>query len=665
MNVHSFIEPSRHVFKPILVDDSIVAIEESGGSVFLTAGGQRIARHTELIVAAGAGVCLLIGWLITRTGGPEPLRHLFVVLVFAIAGIPALSSVWEKISRFQIDIDLLMLLGACLAAYVGSPFEGALLLFLFALSGGLESYALRRTQNAITALRDLAPTEATLLEGGTSRSVPLRLVELGATVLTRPGEKVPVDGTVTAGSSSVNESAVTGESIPRPCSVGDLVFAGTQNLDGRLEIRVTRRAADSTIARIVRLVTEARHHPATAQRLIDRIGPSYSIVVIVAAVLVPIVAAGFIGLPTDEAIRRGIALLIVASPCALIIATPVVYLSAIAAAARLGVLVKGGAHLEEVARSSAVLFDKTGTLTTGQIRLTDIDMDGALSEEETLRLAGAVEGSSNHPLAAAVDAALKERGLNAGSITDYKAVAGRGASGIVDGKRVWIGRPELASEENPELDGRNIATQAEQLRCAGKTVSALVVDGTIGLLAFQDTIRDGAAACIEHLRAQGIDRIEMLTGDHEIIAAQVASQLRLDGYQAELTPEGKVTATRAFQETCGTLLLVGDGINDAPALATANVGVAMGSMGADLALEAADIVLMKERIERVAWLHRHARRTATIVRQNLTVALSVICVLSVFAVCTPIPLPLAVIGHEGSTIAVALNALRLLRTHEG
>lgn len=679
MDVRNVFSSARRALKPVLAEEPVIDIAGSTANVFYTPGARRIAQSIELIIAAGAGLCLLTAWVIDLSQGPEPLRNVFILLAFAIAGVPALAEVWEKLSAFRIDIDLLMVLGAGLAAYIGEPFEGALLLFLFALSGGLESFALRRTQSAIVSLRELAPTEASLVEGDTTRRVPLRQVDLHATVLVRPGEKVPVDGSVTAGSSSIDESAITGESIPRDCSVGDAVFAGTQNLNGRLEVCVAKLATDTTLAKVVKLVTEARQHPAGAQRLIDRIGPTYSAVVIVSAVLVGVVGATLVGLEGKDAVRRAIALLIVASPCALIISTPVAYLSAIAAAARRGVLIKGGAHLEVVARARVVAFDKTGTLTTGKVRLTDVETADGLDEAEALRLAGAIEASSSHPLAAAVNEAVKERGLAPYTVTDYEAIPGEGESGLVNGRSVWIGRPNLASDRaamrksstpaqttpDEQADtSLDVHARTEQLRREGKTVSAIVVDGTVGLLAFQDTIRSGSRSCVERLRNQGIKRINMLTGDHEIIAHQVASELGLDGYLAELAPADKVTATKELRSQHGTLVLVGDGVNDAPALAHADAGIAMGSMGADVALEAADIVLMKDRIDRVAWLHHHATRTAGIVRQNLTLAVAVIGTLSVFAVLGGIPLPLAVVGHEGSTVLVALNALRLLKTED-
>ena len=664
MHEYTHYSASRAALKPVLSEQPVFDAVDSGADVFYTPSARWIARHSDLIIAGGAGVCLLSAWILKLASVAPPLQNLLILLAFTIAGIPALSVVWGKLQKFRIDVDLLMLLGAGLAAFIGSPFEGALLLFLFSLSGGLEGFALQRTQRAIVALRKLAPTEATLLEDGETRRVPLRRVEVGATVLVRPGEKLPVDGEVIGGNSSVDESALTGESIPRDCQPGDTVYAGTQNLHGRLELRVTKKTTDTTLAKIVDLVTEARLHPARAQRLIDRIGPTYSIAVIASSVAVVLVATIVFGLETREALHRGIALLIVASPCALIIATPVAYLSAMAAAARCGVLVKGGAHLEVVAAAGAIAFDKTGTLTTGQIRLTDIETNGEIDESQTLRFAHAIEASSTHPLGAAVRDAFRDRGLRAASVSDYRMLPGEGEEGVVDGVKVWIGRPELLDQHIGADAAESMVGRTRALRLQGKTVSAIVIDKTAGLLAFQDTIRPTSADCITSLRRQKIQHIEMVTGDHEIVAEQVAKQLGLDGFQAELAPQDKLTAIRSLQERFGTLVVVGDGINDAPALAHADVGIAMGSIGTDVAMEAADIVLMQDRIERVAWLHRHALRTRSIVRQNLSLAIAVITILSGFAVLGAIPLPLAVIGHEGSTVLVALNALRLLRTDD-
>ncbi|MBI1826612.1 MAG: cation-translocating P-type ATPase [Planctomycetes bacterium] len=659
MSGHEVISSVPARLNPVLADepllDSTVGVE-----FFYTPLARSINRWEEIIIAGSAGAFLLLTWILAAIHGPSPIVGLFTLLAFSIGALPALEAVWSTVRRLRIDIDVLMLLGAGLAAIIGSPFEGALLLFLFALSGAMESFAVRRTQSEISALSDLAPKYANVIAGDDTIRVPLRQVPLGAQILIRPGEKVPLDGTVVSGRSSVNEAAITGESVPRECGGGDSVLAGTQNENGRLEVEVTKLAADTTIARIVRLVTEAKQHPAKAQRLIDRIGPAYSVCVILGAVAVGLGAA-FFGVSTTESLRRAIAVLIVASPCALIIATPVAYLAAIAAAARRGVLIKGGSHLEVLARAKTVVFDKTGTLTSGNLRLTDIVPGNGFSTDETLSLAAAIEHSSTHPVASAVSRALSERRLKPLPLSNYESTPGEGAVGTVSGHRVWIGKPEALERSGCPKSDSATTLKTTQLREQGKTVSAVAIDDSVGLLAFADTPRPHAAECVQQLRKQGVSHIEILTGDHEQVARAVAASLGIDGYLAELLPAQKLEAVERLRAQFGAVALVGDGVNDAPALARADVGIAMGAAGADVAMEAAHIVLMKDRIDAVAWLHAHAKRAASIVRQNLILAISVISVLSIFAAMGSIPLPLAVIGHEGSTVVVALNALRLLK----
>lgn len=656
--------PTRRALNPILSDAVLFEGGLSSTDVFYTPLAQAISRHLELMIAAGAGAFLLAGWIGSLLGMPVPLVNLCTLLAFAIGAIPAIEEVWEKLTGLRVDIDLLMLLGAGLAAMIGRPFEGALLLFLFALSGAMERYALQRTKSAIAELRKIAPREATVINDERLDRIAIRNVRIGARILVRPGERVPLDGRVLVGTSSIDESAINGESVPRDVEPGSEVFAGTHNADGRLEVEVTRAATDTTLAKVIELVTQARENPSRAQSLVDRIGPAYSVSVIAVSLAVGAVSGLALGVPWEEAIRRGIAVLITASPCALIIATPVAYLSAIAAAARRGVLIKGGAHLEAFAQTPAVVFDKTGTLTTGQIRLSDIDPPEGLTERDVLGLIGPLERSSQHPLAVAVTRAFDEAGLSSRDISDFRATAGVGLEGTVGDERVWVGRFDaLGAHTSTDLNG--LAQRLEELRAAGRTVSAFSIGGKPGLIAFEDTPRKESPAVVDALRSQGVRRIEMLTGDHATVAERVASSLKLDGFRAELAPQDKVTQAKLLKEEFGGVALVGDGINDAPALAHADVGIAVGSIGADVALEAADIVLMGDRIDEIAWLHRHARRTATIVRQNLGIAIGVIAVLSVFAAAGQVPLPLAVVGHEGSTVIVALNALRLLRSRGG
>ena len=362
-----------------------------------------------------------------------------------------------------------------------------------------------------------------------------------------------------------------------------------------------------------------------------------------------------------DATRRAIAVLIVCSPCALIIATPVAYLAAIGSAALRGTLIKGGVFLEALAKARVVVFDKTGTLTTGEVRLADlITLDGT-DKAEALRVAGAVEAASSHPLAAAVMRELADRRLRPYDVTDLHSVPGQGVAGRVNGHKVWIGRPSAALEHIEASLRQTFEEQVASVYRSGRAAAALVIDGRPSIMVFQDTVRPTAAATVSRLRESGVSRIEMLTGDHRLVADALASQLDIDAYRAELLPEQKQTAAEAMRRRHGAIVMVGDGVNDAPALAAADVGIAVGSIGADVALEAADIVLMNNNIDGVAWVRTHAQRTARIVRQNLTLAIAVIVVLAVFALAGKVALPLAVIGHEGSTVVVAMNALRLLK----
>ncbi|MCP4247900.1 MAG: heavy metal translocating P-type ATPase [bacterium] len=655
------IKPARRALNPVLLDVPVEAQDATRASVFYTPQSQWLARHMPLFAAAAAALCLASAFVAARSGAQSALVHLFTLVAFAIAGLPALESVWESVRQPKIDIDVLMLLGAGLAALIGSPMEGALLLVLFALSGALETYALQRTESAIVALRRLAPSEALLLTEQGTVTVRLGEVALGQRIVVRPGDRVPLDGRVVEGHSALDESAITGESMPRDKAPGDAVFAGTVNTSGRLIVEVTKLASDTTLARIVELVTQARHRKASTERLVDRIGPPYSVAVILFAIAVGAVLPPLTGITWSEGIHRGIAVLIVGSPCALIIATPVAYLSAVAGAARAGVLIKGGVYMEILAKTGVVVFDKTGTLTTGVVRLLDVVPLNGTDRDEALRLAGAIESASTHPLAVAVMAELQRREMSPHEATDLASDPGRGLTGRVNGDEVWIGRPELAEGRLAPDRSADCSRRVAEVRRDGRTVAVMVADRSATLLVFEDAPREDAAGCVRALRSQGVGWVEMLTGDHELVASTLAEQLQLDGYSAELLPEDKLSIARRLRENYGQLVMVGDGVNDAPALVEADVGIAMGSIGADVALDAADVVLMNDRIERIAWLHRHARRTAAIVRQNLTVALAVIVVLGGLAVSTSVPLPLAVIGHEGSTVLVALNALRLLR----
>lgn len=653
---------SRRAVNPILSDRVIFDDEGGAEATLLTPGARVFHRYFPLASAATAGIFLATAWLSGKFGAPASLTNLCVLIAFVLGGIPGLQAAWESLLERRLDIDVLMILGAGLAAVIGQPIEGALLLFLFALSGALEEEATRRTQNAIRSLRDLNPDFALRVEpDGTVERVPSAQVKIGSRLLVRPGDRVPLDGVIREGDSFIDEAPITGESVPRNKRSGDAVYAGTINGSGRLVIEVTRIAADTQLAKIIRMVTEARGQQAKVERLFDRISPTYATCVIGAAtgfgVFAPLVST----LTWRESALRAIALLIVASPCALIIATPIAYLSSIASAARHGVLIKGGVFLEVLGRCRTVVFDKTGTLTAGKPRVSQVVTHDGLDEAEALRIAGALEASSSHPLATAINAALAERGLTAPHATDVQMVPGKGIRGRLNGEPVVLGRPELAQELVDVARWPAVLEAANAVYEGGRTAAVIAGAGKAAVLAFEDPVRPDAASTITRLRGLGVQRLIMLTGDHARVAQRTATELHLDDYRADLLPEGKLEQAERLRKEFGAIAAVGDGVNDAPLLARADVGIAVASIGSDAALEAAPIVLMNNSLEQLGWLFAHARRTGRVVRQNLTLALGVIIILSGFAVLGKVELPLAVVGHEGSTLVVAVNALRLLK----
>ena len=623
---------------------------------------QTWSRHGLLITALIAGLFLLVGFLSEKFNGPLTLTYAGVGIAFAIGLWPGGLAALQSLKQKRLDIDVLMVIGALLAAAIGQPTEGALLLFLFALSGALEKEATRRTHAAIHSLRELNPLEAIVLDdSGAQRNVNTEQVTPGMRVLVRAGDRVPLDGRILDGHSAIDESPITGEPIAKDKQPGDSVFAGTINTNGVLTVEVTRAADDTQLARIIRLVTDAQNRKPRIQRLFDRFSAPYSLFVLILTTVFAVIAPFVLAISWTESIYRAIALLIVACPCALIIGTPTAYVSAIASAARKGVLVKGGVFLERLDACHTLLFDKTGTLTEGRPKVARIVPLNGATESEALQLAGGLESTSTHPLAAAVTQLIQERGLTPAAIDGIENVPGRGVQARHGHDPVAIGSVDFVTPMLTEDLATQTQSAAHDLRTEGFTVSALVDHRSASLLAFEDPIRTEAPTTIAQLRAQGIKDLVMLTGDHTTAAQRIGRELGLDQIHAELLPEDKVRLAEELQRGNGAVAMVGDGINDAPALARADVGVAVASIGSDAALEAASIVLMGGSIEQLAWLHRHARRTARIVRQNLALAIGVIIALSGFAMTGTVDLPIAVIGHEGSTLVVALNAMRLLR----
>ncbi len=581
----------------------------------------------------------------------------------------------ESLQQPAVEIDLLMLIAALGALIIGAPFEGAMLLFLFSLSGVLERYAIGRSRTAIKSLIEMRPESARVLREGQEVSVPIGDVETGDVFVVRPGDRLPLDGVVVDGESSVDQSTLTGESVPVSKEQGDEVFGGTINEVGTLEVRVTRLADESAISRLIHMVEEAQSKRAPTQQLIDRYEQPYVLGVFGMTLLAVLIPHTLLNHPFDPTFYRAMTLMVAASPCAVIISTPAAVLSAIAAGGRQGVLFKGGEHIETAGDVDAVAFDKTGTLTEGNTRLTDatVSEDAAIDGEQMtddrlLAITAAVQSRSEHHLAQATVEAAREKSLDVPKADGFSAVVGKGVRATVDGRQVHVGNPryfETVIGTRP-IDGHEDGVRAvRSLEESGKT-SVLVVEETddrrrvLGWLAFTDTIRDNAAETIERLRQSGIETIVMLTGDNERVAQHIAEEVGIDEVYAELLPEEKVAHIESLQTAHDAVAMVGDGVNDAPALATADISVGMGGAGTDVALETADIVLMSDDLEKLPYALSLSRATRRTLYVNFSIAFGAIVIMVAAILTAGIPLPIAVIGHEGSTVLVSLIGLRLL-----
>ncbi len=622
-------------------------------------------QHSLMIATVLTGIFLSLGWVLGMLDLiSDRTQLIFYVLTYLFGGTYATYTAIKELLQKHVDIDLLMVTAAIGAATIGGWAEGGVLLFLFSLGNALEHYALGRTHRAVRALMEMSPDEATVLRDDEEVQVPVEQLAIGDIVITRPGERVPVDGTVRSGSSSIDESAITGESIGVEKAAGDSVFAGTVNGNGYLRIRVDRPSTETTLSKIIRIVEEARGQQSRAQRFTDRFEGPYAIGVIVASALLVIIPVLALGRDFDDMFYRAMTLLVVASPCALIISTPASILSALANAARMNVLFKGAVHLENAGVVDVVAFDKTGTLTEGKPRVTDVVPETGVSEHDLLRYAAAVERMSEHPLADAIVSYADRSGVEPipdDQTTDLEAVTGRGIRATVEGSPVRIGNEAML-----EFDGISVPTEIRQrvdrFREAGKTVMYVARDRILGVVAVADVIRPDAPAVVQALKRLGVARTMILTGDNELAAQAIAREVGIDDWRAGLLPEEKLEVIRELEEAGHTVAMVGDGVNDAPALATATVGVAMGAAGTDVALETADVVLMADDLKRLPYAIELSRRARRTIRQNIAFALSVIVVLVIFTLAGQVPLPVGVIGHEGSTIIVVLNGLRLLRT---
>ncbi len=561
------------------------------------------------------------------------------------------------LSRRRLSIGTLLVAGTIGALALGVFAEAAMLVVVFSAGGLMEDYVADKARSSIRALMSLTPPAAARLQAdGTTILIPVEELKPGELVLVRPGERLPTDGQVTAGSSWIDRSPVTGESVPADAAEGTEVFGGTLNGPGTLTIQVTKPWRDTVLARVIEQVEQAQTRRGTAQRFADRFGAIYTPIMFTLAVAAT-VAGPSAGLTAREAIYRGLVILVVSCSCALVISVPTAVIAAISRGARDGILIKGGIHLETLARVRTVAFDKTGTLTAGQPVLTDLIPLDSYQPETVLGLAGAVEAASEHPLAAAIVAAATSRGLTGTPAADAQARPGIGVRGTSGGHQVLVGRPPGSGS----LPGQAAAELAALQDC-GKTVVLVTIDGLpAGLLGIADQLRPEAAAAVTALGGLGIGRVVMLTGDNPAIAAAIAQAAGIGEWEAGLLPEDKATAVAGLRGQAGLVAMVGDGINDAPALATADVGIAMGAAGTDIALETADIALMSDQLAKLPAAIGLARNAARLIRQNITLSLAAIAMLDAAALTGHLSLAAGLLLNEGSAVVIIANGLRLLR----
>ena len=624
---------------------------------------------SALVLAAGfVGHSWLAGGVLAALAGegageahavPLAARLLYLLAMVA-GGWFVLPKAWHAARSLRPDMNLLMAVAVTGAVLIGEWFEGATVALLFGLSHVLESWSVGRARRAVEALLDLSPSTVRVRDGGAEREIAASEARPGMVFVVRPGERIALDGEVVAGGSHVDQAPITGESVPAAKQAGDEVFAGTINGPGALEVRSTREAGDTTLARIIRLVEEAQARRSPAERWVDRFARVYTPAVIALALAVFLLPPLLTGAAWSEWLYRALVLLVIACPCALVISTPVSVVASLAGAARAGVLIKGGAFIETPARLRALAFDKTGTLTEGRFAVVEVvPLDGH-DEEALLARAAALEVRSEHPLARAIVADAEARGVAFSPAEGFQALEGRGATGSIDGKAYWVGSHRYLEErgqETPEIHRR-----LEAISGAGRTVVVVGNDDHVcGLLGVADAVRSEAAAAVAELRRLGIEHLVLLTGDNAPTAAAVAAEIGIEEVRAELLPQDKVAAIEELVGRYGSVGMVGDGINDAPALASSSLGIAMGAAGSDAAIETADVALMADDLRRLPWLVRHSRRTLRTIRQNIAFALGVKVVVFALAVAGIATLWLAIAADMGASLLVIGNGLRLLR----
>ena len=618
-------------------------------------------RNPKVVTSALSGLLLLAGWLGGIAGLSEFASTAIYVSAIAIGGYYfGREAAEELIHEREVGIELLMSVAAIVAALMGQVAEGAVLVFLYSISEAAEGYTEEKTRAAVRALMELAPKVALVMRDGKEAEIPVEELRTGDVFVVKPGQAMATDGVIVSGTSSVNEAPVTGESMPVEKRPGDQVFAASLNGEGGLQVRATKTFAENTLSRIIHMVEEAQERKGNSQRFIDRFGKRYSPAVLFIGVLIALVPSIVLGGGWDTWILRATVFIVAAAPCALVISIPITMVAALGTAARRGVLIKGGLYVEELARVRIVALDKTGTLTKGEPEVTDVRPLGDAREADVLAVAAGLEAMSEHPLAKAITRHARAKGVAPAQAREFQSLTGAGAKAQINGAVVYIGSPELF-ESRLHVDLQAVRGEIERLQHEGNTVVVIGDERSArGLIALRDQIRPNAKAAVDALHAAGIEKVVMLTGDNKRTALAIARELGIDEVHAQLKPEEKQAKVRELAAH-GHVAMVGDGVNDAPALAEATIGVAMGAAGSDVALETADVALMGDDLEKFVYALRLARRNQSVVRQNLALSALVIGLLVIGALTGLLNLPAAVVAHEISEFIVIGSGLRMLR----
>ena len=654
------------VVHELSITDITRAVEQAGYQAFphglnrntTTTPASPWWRKPKTLTTILSGIFLLPAILLEWSGAGEEILMPLYVAAMLFGGYHVAKSGLYGLKSFTMDTNFLMTIAAVGAVAIREWGEGAMVVFLFSLGNALQAYTLDKTRKSIRSLMELAPREALVRRDGQEILLAVDEIVINDVVLVKPGERIAMDGTVINGVSSVNQASITGESIPVEKQAGDIVYAGTINENGALEITVTKLASDSTLSKIMHMVEEAQAQKAPMQQFVDVFAKYYTPTVILAALGLMTIPTLFFGQPFDVWFYKALVLLVISCPCALVISTPVSIVSAIGNASRHGVLIKGGAHLEQMGRVQAIAFDKTGTLTVGKPVVTDVVPLNGISKEDLLSLAATIEKWSEHPLAEAI--VVHARNMPLKSVSNFQALSGRGAQADVDGQTIYVGNRRLFEEIGCVIaaDEPRLTTLEHQ----GKTAMLVgTSQKVLGVIAVADTLREHSAASLAALREAGVRNMVMLTGDNERVAATIASILSIDAVYSELLPEDKVAALKQVSSKYGRVAMVGDGVNDAPALASADVGIAMGVAGSDSALETADIALMSDDLGKLAYIMKLSRKTVAIIKQNVTFSIAIKLLFVVGTFIGFVNLWLAILADTGASLLVTLNGMRLAR----